>query len=410
MAEARESARESAGESVGEAVAGGVAPVRPDLAQSIQFWMRAYPRRWRARRGEELFGVLADLNRPDARHLGARDAIDLLRGGWATRWREHPPLRTWLLYRLFDRTIPVAYRAWALDDIDGYWFALRRNGLVSAWLVPFVFLPAFTWSRVIFAVCFVSLELLVTVVKPERYRRQARVKHVAARAGELVFAGALVAGNGPRRRATARSALACTVVSLGVVAAISAVSAAFAPDGLYSVPIPGETNAFEVVVRPLGSVRILVTSVLAVALVIGLFGAALARRRLRRLLGRRVEQPVRFLLPVSLLPKVAITVATAAVAAFAWLELSGQVALSLSVVFGVLALLLLPGAVVGLIEARRSGATDLAGSDVWCIAAHGRVPGADTPVPDLWVLSGQIPDGVVVPPRPLGDPSYPALP
>lgn len=96
--------------------------------------------------------------------------------------------------------------------------------------------------------------------------------------------------------------------------------------------------------------------------------------------------------------------------ALAWSEATGRIPLATSVLGGAVALLLLPGTVVGLIEARSSGATDLAGSDVWCIAANGRVPDPDTPVPDLHVVAGQYPEGVVVQPRPLGDPSYPALP
>ena len=120
---------------------GAVDPVEPDLARSIRSWMRAYPGRWRAVRGEEMFGLVADLARPGARRLSARAAIDLLRGGWATRWREHPPLHNWLLYRMFDKRIPVAYRAWALDDINGYWFPLRRRAFESLWMPLYTLLP-----------------------------------------------------------------------------------------------------------------------------------------------------------------------------------------------------------------------------------------------------------------------------
>ena len=66
-------------------VRGAVDPVEPDLARSIRFWMRAYPRRWRAVRGEELLWLVVDLAGADARRLGAGAAIDLVRGGWATR-------------------------------------------------------------------------------------------------------------------------------------------------------------------------------------------------------------------------------------------------------------------------------------------------------------------------------------
>jgi len=78
---------------------GGNGTVDAQIVRSTELWMRAYPCRWREARGEELLGLVVDLAGPDARGLGARAAFDLVRGGWATRWREHPPLHTWLLYR-----------------------------------------------------------------------------------------------------------------------------------------------------------------------------------------------------------------------------------------------------------------------------------------------------------------------
>ena len=390
-------------------VRGAVDPVEPDLARSIRSWMRAYPRRWRAARGEEMFGLVADLARPGARRLSARASIDLLRGGWATRWREHPPLHNWLLYRMFDKRIPVRFRAWALDDINGYWFPLRRFAFESWWMPLYALLPGFRatyfWAAAYLVLCVVSM-----LVGSARRRRTAVLKHVAARPGELVLEGALVIQDGPRRRATARSALTCAAVSFGAMAATSVVSAAFAPQGLHSVPVPGLSASFDIVDGPIGSGRIVAITALVVALGLAVVFAARARRRLRRLLGQRRDQSLRFLRPVSGAGKVALTLGITAFTALAWSEATGQVPLGTSVLGGVVALLLLPGAVVGLIEARSSGAIDLAGSDVWCIAANGRVPDPDTPVPDLHVLAGQYPEGVVVKPRPLGDPSYPALP
>jgi hypothetical protein len=390
-------------------VRGAVDPVEPDLARSIRSWMRAYPRRWRAVRGEEMFGLVADLARPGARRLSARASIDLLRGGWATRWREHPPVHTWLLYRVFDKRIPVRFRAWALDDINGYWFPLRRFAFESWWVPLYALLPGFPatyfWAAAYLVLCVVSM-----LVGSARRRRTAVLKHVAARPGELVFEGALVIQDGPRRRATARSALTCAAVSFGAMATTSVVSAAFAPQGLHSVPVPGLSASFDIVDGPIGSGRIVAITALVVALGLGVVFAARARRRLRRLLGQRRDQSLRFLRPVSGAGKVALTLGMTAFTALAWLESTGRTPLGTSTIGGVVALLLLPGALVGLIEARSSGATDLAGSDVWCIAANGRVPDPDTPVPDLHVLAGQYPEGVVVKPRPLGDPSYPALP
>ncbi|CAN5168667.1 hypothetical protein BH11ACT1_BH11ACT1_16650 [soil metagenome] len=70
-------------------------------------------------RAAEVTAVLADIAGPGARRLDVAAAFGLVRGGWATRWREHPPLRVYLGYRLYDRPIPVEYREWARDDIEG---------------------------------------------------------------------------------------------------------------------------------------------------------------------------------------------------------------------------------------------------------------------------------------------------
>jgi hypothetical protein len=103
------------------------AVAQAQIVGSIEFWMRAYPRRWRQVRGQELVEVVLDLAGPGAPALDPRSALDLVGGGWATRWREHLLPRSWLLYRLFERRLPLAYRSWALDDIDGFWYPLRRN-------------------------------------------------------------------------------------------------------------------------------------------------------------------------------------------------------------------------------------------------------------------------------------------
>ncbi|MHB1489664.1 MAG: hypothetical protein ACYCTH_04110, partial [Cellulomonas sp.] len=116
------------------------------LEEKVQLWMRAYPRRWRAARGAELLGVVVDLAGPGARRLGVRAVVDLVRGGWATRWRERPPLHVWLGYRFLGLRIPSAYRAWALDDIDGRGYLLRDQPVTLAILVSgWVTAPAPWW-------------------------------------------------------------------------------------------------------------------------------------------------------------------------------------------------------------------------------------------------------------------------
>ena len=88
--------------------------------------MRAYPPRSRQDRGEELIGTLLDLAGPGKRLPAPRDIADIVRGGLAARWRQHPPFMRWLSYRFADQALPPRSRAWAQDDLLGRWYPLRR--------------------------------------------------------------------------------------------------------------------------------------------------------------------------------------------------------------------------------------------------------------------------------------------
>jgi hypothetical protein len=93
------------------------------LERSARFWLRAYPRRWRAAFGDDLVGVLAEVSAPGTVRVPAREAAAIVRGGWALRLREHPPLLRWLGYRIFERRLPERYQHWVADDILGrFWF------------------------------------------------------------------------------------------------------------------------------------------------------------------------------------------------------------------------------------------------------------------------------------------------
>ncbi|HWJ84590.1 MAG TPA: hypothetical protein VNR62_04130, partial [Cellulomonas sp.] len=59
--------------------------------RSAAFWLRAYPRWWRAERGGEVVAVLADLA-PGATRLSWTTAAGIVVHGWAERWRAHPPV------------------------------------------------------------------------------------------------------------------------------------------------------------------------------------------------------------------------------------------------------------------------------------------------------------------------------
>ncbi|WP_251152603.1 hypothetical protein [Cellulosimicrobium sp. Marseille-Q4280] len=100
--------------------------------RSARFWLRAYPLRWRDAHGDEALGVLLDLapatdDASSVAGIGAREAWGLVRAGWGLRWREHPTLGRWLLYRLFDARLPARYWWWVADDIHGALFSWRTN-------------------------------------------------------------------------------------------------------------------------------------------------------------------------------------------------------------------------------------------------------------------------------------------
>ncbi|MEK8226169.1 hypothetical protein NKG05_08990 [Oerskovia sp. M15] len=112
------------------------APGRPDpgerLERSTRFWARAYPRRWREVHGDELLAVQQDValaaaeatGAPAPTRLSADEIRGLLRAGWGLRWREHPPLWRWVLYR-FGLRLPARYWWWVADDIRGAFYAVR---------------------------------------------------------------------------------------------------------------------------------------------------------------------------------------------------------------------------------------------------------------------------------------------
>jgi hypothetical protein len=383
------------------------------FVRSIEFWMRAYPRRWREARGQELVDVVVDLAGPGAQRLDARSAFDLVRGGWATRWREHPPPHTWLLYRMFDRRIPVAYRSWALDDIDGFWYPMRRI-LGTAWWMPpwFLFLSQTEGFSLIPALVMFALLLASSMfIAPGYTRSRARLQHVAPKFGEVPVEGALVAWDVPRQRVTAKSGLAWALPLLVTTGVASVVAALLAPKVLLTNFTPNTADmgpgfSWDSVVAPMGEYRVVGVSILLVALGIGARGAIVVRRRLGRLLRERPDQPYRVLRPVTASGMAGVLFSAIVMVGVIWLELGGRLVLGLSVVPGAIALLVLPGALVAIPVTRRAGAHDLAGHDVWWIATRGRVPGIDEPTPGWRPRPGPAPEGLLVQPTgPIDPPS-----
>ena len=391
---------------------------KAQLVASIEFWMYAYPRRWRQARGQELVDVVVDLAGPGAQRLDPRAAFDLVRGGWATRWREHPLPQNWLLYRTFDRRIPVAYRSWALDDIDGFWYPIRRF-LRGAWLIFLIVLipPPLGGSGEIPVWAFVMVALMVVssmFIIPEWYRSRARLKHVAPRFGEVPVEGALVEWDVPRQRVTARSGLTWALLVLGTTGAASVVAALLAPKVLLtnfrlnSPDMGGPGFGWDSVVAPMGGHQVVAVAILLVALGVGTVGAVAVRRRLGRLLSESLDQPYRVLRPVTVSGKAGVLFSAMVIVGLTWLEVSGQLVIGLSVVIGTVALLLLPGALVALLVTRGVDAHDLAGRDVWWIATRGRVPRIDQPARGLRPQPGPVPEGVLAQPPATTDPPHPA--
>ncbi|MEP7762652.1 DUF5313 family protein [Sanguibacter sp. 25GB23B1] len=102
------------------------------LERSARFWLRAYPRRWRAAFGDDLVGVLSEISAAGTVRVPAREAAAIVQGGWALRLREHPPLLRWLGYRFFERRLPERYQHWVADDILGRFWFTRYMSAVNA--------------------------------------------------------------------------------------------------------------------------------------------------------------------------------------------------------------------------------------------------------------------------------------
>jgi hypothetical protein len=87
--------------------------------------LRAYPRRCREFREDELLGTLLDTAMPGQKTPSFRDSWDLVFGGLRNRLRDRPPLHWWLAYHLLGKHLPYAYRWWARDEIIGRFRVLR---------------------------------------------------------------------------------------------------------------------------------------------------------------------------------------------------------------------------------------------------------------------------------------------
>lgn len=358
--------------------------VEPAFVRSVQFWSRAYPRRWRAARGDELIGLLADLAAPGARRLDVRSALDLVRGGWATRLRERPPLGPWLLYRLFGTRSLRDHLGWVADDIAGALFPLRHVMITALAIIPINVTHVWaggisyfsTWSFWIVVVIALSLDSQLL----DGYRRWRAIEtYLLARTGERVTAGSWVRVRAPRRRVTARAALPWAAAApVGLLVACVA-AAARAPRAVrFEATEPGAWPGFGLVdggAVPRGAVL----AVLVLAVAAGVVLASMVRTRLRRP-GLSVDQPDRELERVGVRRATFVVLDVALLAALPIAEALGAVPLGLGLWLGIAAGVLAPPAVVAWLVVRQlPGAGELAFVDVRRIGLVGRAPRVDGP-------------------------------
>lgn len=365
-----------------------VGGVDPRLARSVRRWLRAYPPRWRMVHGEELFWLVVELAEPQARRVGARVAFDLVRGGWATRWRTHPPLITWLLYRILDRRIPTGYRAWAQDDIDG----LLHPARLMVGTMALVVLPYAVLTRDKEALWVPIGVVAVSVVFwPALHRRRDLLKHVAPQAGEPLREGDLLTVEAPRDRLAAAPTATVLVGALGVLVPGAVVAAALAPVGTWFRWIPA---GFEVEDAPVVD-RAPAFVVLVLALLIGLWWARRADRRLAELLPARPPQPHRRLRRRPALGWTGPVVGAVLGLVPAVAEVLGAIAIGSSVVLAAGALLMIPSVLVA--RERVRDVPDVGATDVWHMLLRNEVPPVDSPLPALRPVEGPLPEDLVMP-------------
>lgn len=372
--------------------------VDPRFARSAGFWLRAYPRRWRAARGAEVLGVLADLAGPGARRLGARAAADVVRAGWAARLRGRPPLGRYLLYRLADVRLPAEHRPWVADDVAGLWFPLRTTGLPPL-LVVLVLVPWRWESDSSVLQMLGAMVLAATAVQtlwPDAYRRRHAARHLVPRTGEPVLPGAYLRVAVPRCRVTAGSMMPAVVGSLGVVAVVGSLATLVGPLG-HAVRVLGASSehgpGFEVLAAPITD-RAPAIAMLVVGAALGVVGAGLARRRLR-LVRRAVDQPDRRLVRASAGVTARVVVGVALVAALPALEVVGATPVTFGPVLGLLSLAAMPAAVVVAAALSRSTGPTVAFVDVWHAVGRGRPPRPDTPAHAIEPVRAVLPGAVM---------------
>jgi hypothetical protein len=367
--------------------------VDPAFARSVGRWLRAYPRRWRAARAEEITAVLADLAPAGARRVDLRSGLGLLAAGWATRWREHPPLLAYLGYAAFELRLDPRYRDWARDDIEGAWFVVRR------WLVAFGAVGAIAWLPVLggdapplgLLRVWAPTMLLGIAIWGGHWRARMVARQLVVQPGETVTASGRFPGRVARPRIEARSWLdAARAVAVSVLA-LCVAALALAPTRTDAVV---DGVGFQVTSAPMTA------GARALGLGLAVLGALVGLVLTRRAVGARLRawrpaaQPYRWVVPLGAPGRTRLAAAVVGGALLA-LAVPGFAAL----VAGPLAALA-AGALPVLAAARRvldsGGTRAVAGIDV--VRALRRQPDrADAPVDGYLPAADWLPVGTVVP-------------
>ncbi len=371
--------------------------------RSARFWLRAYPRRWRRERADEVLGVLADLAEPGATRVGVRSALGLLLAGWAVRWRGRPLPHRWLGYRVLDLRLPREYRGWIADDIDGCWYALRQGNALVLAVILVLFSRVVGAPSLSFVVPWLVATAVMAAVQSRRGRRMAREKHLVADPGEPLFPGTYVAMGVPRPRVAARWASSRLVATLAVCGLAAVLALLAAPTMPAVVPVPGLAYPanFQFGVASVGPTRWALAGAAAVLAAAALLVAV----RVRRVLGDRVahlpDQPDREVRVPGRWADVGVVGVALVVSLDAWAEATGRTPLLFGPVVAMVVALGLPiavalrrhGAAVGW---RTPGGAQLAWTALTWAARHDNASPLDRPVRRVRRWDGPYVPGQVV--------------
>jgi hypothetical protein len=370
------------------------AAVEPAFERSVARWLRAYPRRWRTARAAEITAVLADLAPDGATRVDLRSGLGLVRAGWATRWREHPPLGVWLRYALLERPIDPRYRPWIEDDLAGWTVMLRRLALGS-WALAIVLLAQWIQTGELADIGYLtavpSICLLSVALWSREFRKRIVERQLVIQPGEVVTPAARLPGLVARRRVDARTWLTATLALAATAAASSLVAVLVIPRG-----ITGErcdTACFTLVGTPVtGTARAVVGAGVVVAALLGVLLAFGAVARLRR--RAPVAQPYREVVPLDAHGVTRVAMVVVGLLPFAWIM--PPVVVTLAGPTAVLSALVLPVLVAARRAVLRGQVAVDAGVDVLRTVLGLALP-TDRPVDGHMPASSWLAVGTVVP-------------